>query len=97
VSHAQPLEMLEKAFRSGESTDPKAARGIVPRIPLPQELLSKLPQTFDCDRTAHLLINLIISLSARTNLSADACASISRRGRLGLSAGGVLYCDETSK
>jgi hypothetical protein len=75
------LEMLEKALRAGEPTDAKPTRCIVPRVPLAQKLLSKLPKSFDGGGSTHIYINLITSLNARTNLATGALLSVSKRAR----------------
>jgi hypothetical protein len=97
MRNPDPFEVLEKALRTRKPTDAKPARAIVPRVALAQQLLSKLPKPFDGCRSAHIKTNVVISLNARTNLTAGVFASISKRVRLGLENGAVSSCGETAR
>jgi hypothetical protein len=78
------FEVLEKTLRTRKATDAKPARSVLPRVTLPQKLLSKLSQSFDTRGSSHVQINIIIPLSDRTNLEVsgafESAATRVRRG-----------------
>jgi hypothetical protein len=54
VRDPYPFEVLEEAFGTCEPSNPKPARRVMPRVPLTQKPLSKLPQTIDGGGSAHI-------------------------------------------
>ena len=54
VPDPYPFEVREKALGTCKPSNAKPARRVVPRVPLPQELLSKLPEPFNGGGSTHV-------------------------------------------